>query len=97
MADAEVPREVAPSTVRLDLEVPVGVLAALRLDPVMFGRELRVAAAVRWYESGSVSQGRAAEIAALSRAEFIAALARFGVMPFQGGLALILNKSLQIW
>ena len=65
------------------LPVAKEVLAALRLDPVMFGRELRVAAAVRWYGSGSVSQGRAAEIAALSRAEFIAALARFGVTPFQ--------------
>jgi predicted HTH domain antitoxin len=30
-----------------------------------------------------VSQGRAAEIAGLSRAEFIEALGRFGVSPFQ--------------
>lgn len=30
-----------------------------------------------------VSQGRAAEIAGLSRAEFIDALVRFGVSPFQ--------------
>jgi len=36
-----------------------------------------------WYETGEVSQGRAAEIAGVSRAEFLDALARFGVTPFQ--------------
>jgi predicted HTH domain antitoxin len=34
---------------------------------------------------GVVSQGKAAEIAGVSRAEFITALARFGVSPFQYG------------
>jgi predicted HTH domain antitoxin len=42
-----------------------------------------LAAAVKWYEMKQVSQGRAAEIAGLSRAEFIDSLGRFGVSPFQ--------------
>jgi predicted HTH domain antitoxin len=44
---------------------------------------LRLAAAVKWYELGMVSQSKAAEIASLSRSEFIAELIRFKVDPFQ--------------
>jgi predicted HTH domain antitoxin len=44
---------------------------------------MRLAAAVKWYETGQVSQAKAAEIAGISRAEFLAALGRFGVTPFQ--------------
>ncbi len=45
--------------------------------------KLRLAAAVKWYEMGTVSQEKAAEIAGLTRKEFIFALGRFGVSPFQ--------------
>ncbi len=69
--------------VELKLEISEGVLASLRRDPEDFKKELRLAAAVKWYEMKQVSQGRAAEIAGLSRAEFIESLARFGVSPFQ--------------
>lgn len=68
------------------LHVPEGVLASLRYDPERFGHELRLAAAVKWYESGMVSQGRAAEIAGISRSEFIEALGRFKVTPFQASM-----------
>ena len=44
---------------------------------------MRIAAAVKWYEVGALSQGKAAEIAGVSRAEFIDALSRFKVSPFQ--------------
>jgi len=44
---------------------------------------MRLAAAVKWYEMGVVSQEKAAEIAGLTRADFIFSLARFGVSPFQ--------------
>ncbi len=57
------------------------VLDRVGTDPA--GRELRLAAAVLWYDRRMISQGRAAEIAGLSRVEFIRALARYGVSPFQ--------------
>ena len=44
---------------------------------------MRLAAAVKWYEMGELSQSKAAEVAGLTRAEFIAQLARFRVSPFQ--------------
>ncbi len=51
--------------------------------PKEFAQEMRVAAAVKWYEFGRFSQGRAAEIAGLSRSGFIDALSRYKVSPFQ--------------
>ena len=68
---------------RVEFQVSEGVLASLRWDSDRFGRELRLAAAIKWYESGMVSQSRAAEIVGISRAEFIEALGRFKVTPFQ--------------
>jgi predicted HTH domain antitoxin len=68
---------------RVEFQVSDSVLASLHCDPERFSQELRLAAAIKWYERGMVSQGRAAEIAGISRAEFIQALGRFGVSPFQ--------------
>lgn len=69
--------------VQVTITVSDGALASLRQDPAGFGRELRLAAAIKWYELQRISQGRAAEIAGLSRAEFLEALGRYGVSPFQ--------------
>ena len=40
---------------------------------------MRIAAAVKWYELGEISQNKASEIAGLSRYEFINALSRYRV------------------
>lgn len=69
--------------VQVSIELPREVFSALRQDPAGFVREMRVAAAVKWYETGALSQSKAAEIAGLSRSEFINALNQFKVSPFQ--------------
>ena len=78
--------------VQMTIEMPEGVLAALHQDPAGFAKELRLVAAVKWYEMKIVSQGRAAEIAGISRAEFLDALGRFRVSPFQYDVEEILEE-----
>lgn len=61
---------------RVTLELPEEVFSALRRSPEEFARELRLAAAIYWYERGEVSQEKAARIAGMDRSDFLAALAR---------------------
>ena len=68
---------------QLTLQLPESAFSALQKDPEEFAEEIRLAAAVKWYELGIVSQEKAAEIAGLPRAAFITALSRFQVSPFQ--------------
>jgi predicted HTH domain antitoxin len=77
----------------MTIEMPDSALAAMRQDSVGFASEMRLAAAVKWYELRKVSQGRAAEIAGISRAEFVVALGRFGVSPFQATAEEILREA----
>lgn len=70
-------------TVQISFTVKRNIFAALRQDPDHFVPELRLAAAVKWYELGLISQSKAAEIAGLSRSDFIGELSRYKVSPFQ--------------
>jgi predicted HTH domain antitoxin len=70
-------------SVQVTIELPEEVFSALRRTPEDFVREMRLASAVKWYELGMISQGRAAELAGISREAFIDSLARFNVSPFQ--------------
>jgi len=70
-------------TVQITIELPEDAFSALRRTPEAFVREMRLASAVKWYEIKLVSQGKAAELAGVSRREFLDSLARFNVSPFQ--------------
>lgn len=68
---------------QLALELPEGAFSALRLAPDAFAAEMRIAAAVQWYAERRLSQGKAAEVAGLSRAAFIEELRRRRVAAIQ--------------
>lgn len=63
----------------ISIELPTTVFSALRQSPDEFVQEMRIAAAIKWYELGKISQAKASEIAGLNRTEFINALSRYQV------------------
>jgi predicted HTH domain antitoxin len=63
----------------VSIQLPKTVFSALRKNPQEFVQEMRIAAAVKWYELGEISQGKAAEIAGVTRSEFIQDLSRYQV------------------
>jgi len=62
--------------VSLKIDLPEEAFSALRVDPPHFATELRFAAAVQWYHQGLISGSKAAEIAGMTRLEFLDELAR---------------------
>jgi len=68
------------------IDVPEGVLLAEKTDAQSFGREIRLLAAVKLYELGRLSSGRAAELAGMSRVEFLLTLGRYQVFPLTSEL-----------
>lgn len=63
----------------VSIQLPESVFSALRKNPEEFVNKMRIAAAIKQYELGEVSQSKASEIAGLTRAEFIHALSRYRV------------------
>lgn len=70
-------------TYKLTLEIPEHTFSALRKSPDEFAREILLAALSKWYEQGVISQSKAAEIAMISRKEFLDVLKKNQVSPFQ--------------
>ncbi len=69
-------------TVEICVQVPEESLISLKEEPESFARELQLLAAVKLYELGKLSSGRAAQLAGLTRVEFLLALGRYQVSPF---------------
>jgi len=65
------------------LEFPVETLTAMRQTSEEFSKSMRLAAAVKWYEMGMISQEKASEIAGLNREDFLFSLIGYKVSPFQ--------------
>lgn len=73
-------------TRQIVIDIPEKVILAEKTDEVSFARELRILAAVKLYELGRLSSGRAAELAGMPRVEFLLTLGRYKVCPFQAEL-----------
>jgi predicted HTH domain antitoxin len=74
------------TTRRIVIDVPEKILLAEKVDERTFARELRILAAVKLYELGRLSSGRAAELAGMPRVEFLLELGRYKVFPFEAEL-----------
>lgn len=75
------------------IEIPEKVLLAEKMDAVAFGHEIIMLAAVKLYEMGRLSSGRAAELAGMARVEFLLNLNRYKVFPFTAELEKLENEN----
>jgi predicted HTH domain antitoxin len=76
------------------INVPVSVLQDENTDADTFARELCILAAVKLYELGRLSSDRAAELAGMSRVEFLMNLGRYKVFPLEAELQELEGQSL---
>ncbi len=65
------------------LKLPETVFSALHMDSNEFTRQMRIAAATKWFELCKISQNQGAEIADISRSGFIEALSDAKASPLQ--------------
>ena len=78
------------------INIPEKVLLAEKMDETSFARELRTLAAIKLYELGRLSSGRAAELAGMPRVEFLLTLGRYKVFPFHSELKDLEDQHVQI-
>jgi len=66
----------------VQLQIPEEVLISLKETPETIARELQILAAVKLFELGKLSSGRAAQLAGMSRGQFLLLLGKYQVSPF---------------
>lgn len=67
----------------LTVQVPEEALTSLEVEPSRFADEIKMLAAVKLFELGKLSSGRAAEFAGITRLEFLDRLGNYHVGPFE--------------
>jgi predicted HTH domain antitoxin len=66
----------------VQIDVPNEVLISLKESPETISQELSILAAVKLFELGKLSSGRAAQLAGMSRVKFLNTLGQYHVSPF---------------
>ena len=66
----------------MSVEYPVDVRLTLRESKEEFAKELKMLAAVKLYELGKISSGKAAALAGTDRVSFLVGLGRYRVSVF---------------
>lgn len=64
------------------LDIPQEILISLKETSQEFSRDLLMLAAVKLFELGKLSSGRAAQLAGMSRISFLQSLAKYNVPIF---------------
>ena len=67
---------------KIVVKVPDEVLISLKETPSEFSRNIAMLAAVKLYQMGRLSSGRAAQLAGIPRVSFLQTLSRYGVPIF---------------
>ncbi|WPL19269.1 putative small protein [Thiorhodovibrio winogradskyi] len=67
----------------IEIELPDEPLVSLKETPEHFAKEIKMLAAVKLFELGRLSSGRAAQLAGIPRVAFLMRLADYRVSPIQ--------------
>ncbi|MDY7013284.1 MAG: UPF0175 family protein [Cyanobacteriota bacterium] len=66
----------------VQLEIPEEVLLSLKETPERMVKQLQLLAAIKLFELGKLSSGRAAQLAGIPRVQFLLVLGQYQVSPF---------------
>ncbi|MEW6103726.1 MAG: UPF0175 family protein [bacterium] len=77
----------------LTVKYPDDLLLSLKESKERFEEEARYLLALKLYELGKISSGKAAKLAGLNRVDFLMRLGQYNVSPFQVELKEILEES----
>jgi predicted HTH domain antitoxin len=79
----------------ITIEIPDDIPLAFAASEEDLSRQVRLAAAIFWYDQGLISQGKGAELAGLTRVEFIDALGRANVSAIQTSVEELRAEAIQ--
>ncbi len=55
----------------ITINLPEEIFSARRLNPEEFVQDMRLAAAIYWYQKGEISQEKVAQVTGLNRRDFL--------------------------